>query len=114
MVNDVIKQIILKFKTEGTTGVNKEVANLSKAFNTKEIDNFQKSIKDLKNAFDPKQFQGATKLSQTFKEINDKHLVKLKSELKAIDKLMESQLTNLSKLEKGKGDLVEIEKSRTA
>jgi hypothetical protein len=101
--NDFVKQIILKFKTEGSDQVKKVAESMGKNFNSREVDRFLKSMEQL-NSKMGKVGGGMSvelkKVTEYFKELNNQHFTKAERNLDRLGRLLKNQLDNLEKLKR--------------
>lgn len=103
MQNDLIKQIILKFKTEGSDQVKKVADSLSKSFNAKDTDKFLKSLDQIQAKFGKTGSGMSTelkKVTEYFKELNNQHFQKAERNLDRMGRLIKTQLENIERLKK--------------
>jgi len=101
--SDLVKQIILKFKSEGSDQVKKAAESMSKSFNSKEVDRFVKSMESLNQKFGKAGVGMSTemkKVTDYFKELNNQQFGKAEKNLDRLGRLINRQIENLDKLKR--------------
>jgi hypothetical protein len=101
--SDLVKQIILKFKSEGSDQVKKAAESMSKSFNSKEVDRFVKSMESLNQKFGRAGTGMSTemkKVTDYFKELNNQQFGKAEKNLDRLGRLINRQIENLDKLKR--------------
>lgn len=100
---DIVKEILLKFKSSGSDQVKKVAESISKSFNPRETDKFLKSIDQINQKFSKAGTGMSTemkKVTDYFKELNNQHFQKAEKNLDRIGKLLNSQIQNIDKLKR--------------
>ncbi len=99
----LIKEIILKFKSEGSDNIKKAAESMSKSFNSKEVDKFVKSMESLNQKFGRAGVGMSTemkKVTEYFKELNNQQFGKAEKNLDRLGRLINRQIENLDKLKR--------------
>lgn len=111
MQNDLIKQIILKFKTEGSDQVKKVAESMSKSFNARDTERFMRNLEQVQQKFGKAGTGMSTelkKVTEYFKELNNQHFQKAERNLDRMGRLIKSQLENIERLKKEGASAEEI------
>lgn len=103
MQNDIIKQIILKFKSEGSEQAKKAAESIGKAFNARDTERFLRNLEQVQQKFG-RAGQGMStelkKVTDYFKELNNQHFQKAERNLDRMGRLIKNQIENLEKLKR--------------
>lgn len=103
MQNDIIKQIILKFKSEGSEQAKKAAESIGKAFNARDTERFLRNLEQVQQKFG-RAGQGMStelkKVTDYFKELNNQHFQKAERNLDRMGRLIKTQIENLEKLKR--------------
>lgn len=103
MQNDIIKQIILKFKSEGADQTKKAAEAIGKSFNSRDTERFLRNLEQIQQKFG-RSGQGMSaefkKVTDYFKELNNQHFQKAERNLDRIGRLIKNQIENIEKLKR--------------
>lgn len=103
MVNDIVKQIILKFKSEGSEQAKKAVESIGKSFNVRDTERFLKTLDQVQQKFGRAGQSISTELKKVtdyFKELNNQHFQKAERNLDRMGRLIKNQIENIEKLKR--------------
>lgn len=111
---DFVKQIILKFKTEGNDQVKRAADAMSKNFSGRELERFMKNLDQVQAKFG-QAGKGMSvemkKVNEYFKELNNNQFQKAERNLDRLGRLINRQIQNLDRL-KREGASQEVIKQR--
>lgn len=110
-MKDIVKEIILKFRSEGGEQAKKAAEAIGKAVSPRDAERFLKSIETLQARLGrtgKDLSSDAKKLNDYFRELNSQHLQKTERHLDRIARLIRSQIENIEKLKKSGASAEEI------
>jgi len=116
MQSDLIKQIILKFKTEGADQVKRVADSMTKSFNPRETERFMRNLEQVQQKFG-KAGTGMSaelkKVTEYFKELNNQHFQRAERNLDRMGRLIKNQIENIERLKREGASAEEIGKRQT-
>lgn len=110
-MDDIVKQIILRFKTEGAEQTRKAVETLSRGVSGKELEKVIKAFEQAENKF-AKMGKTLTndfkKVKDIFNEINEKEFKKLERNFNRYARLLDAQIKKYGELQQAGADAAQI------
>ena len=102
-MDQIIKQLVFKFRTEGADQVKKVADSISKAFSPREVDRFLQSMEKVQKMMRSTGSSLSKELkivNDYFKELNDKHIQRAEKNLDRLARLMKRQVEDIERLKR--------------
>lgn len=100
-MEDIIKQIVLRFKAEGAEDVQRITQSIGRSMNARDIDRYSRAVESIQRRFNemgkelPNSFE---KVNRILRDLHDKELDKVMRKLERVGQVIEARLKRIEEL----------------